>query len=559
MAPLRGVIWGCILLFSSSAWGIWNPIISGWNPDPAILAVGDDYYIATSSFEYWPGIPIYHSKDLSNWTLFSHALTRPEQLQLFGTPTAAGGWAPSLAYINGKYWLSTMTRWTYDPVSRVWPRVLFFSSKDLITWSDPIWAEPWGIDPELFQDPKTKKTYLNLMAPNNNIDRVWGISQCEVSLSSGQCTGPYVSLWNGTLPSNSTARPEGPKMYYKDSWYYLLIAEGGTDNLHRSTIARSKSPSGPFTANPANPLMYNGQWGFDNLTVQSTGHATMMKTANGDWYASFLARRNINEKSPLGRETFLTNVVWRDGWPVFNNGKPILLSEEVEPKSGPKKVPKKWVEKFKGSNWDDAWYQLRTPYTKNYDTTQKGLILRPNVFGLSDRDTPAALLRKQTSLNMTFSAEVLGFSGNLGPRNKVGISAYLSEWQHQDIGIRGCVNQTGMCIYTESFKNKTTTYWQTPLPKSDFPRRTMTLHVRCTPLLYQLGYSFGKDAPTYPTNISSFWQAFGPVGYGIFTGASLALFGTGDGEPWPYNAPTVGFSKVTETYFQEDIPDYDRW
>ncbi|KAF7554107.1 hypothetical protein G7Z17_g3192 [Cylindrodendrum hubeiense] len=421
MAPLRGVIWGCILLFSSSAWGIWNPIISGWNPDPAILTVGDDYYVATSSFEYWPGIPIYHSKDLSNWTLFSHALTRPEQLQLFGTPTAAG-----------KY---------------------------------------------------------------------------------------------------NTPRPEGPKMYYKDSWYYLLIAEGGTDNLHRSTIARSKSPSGPFTANPANPLMYNGQWGFDNLTVQSTGHATMMKTANGDWYATFIGRRNINGKSPLGRETFLTNVVWRDGWPVFNNGKPILLSEEVEPKSGPKKIPKKWVEKFKGSNWDKDWYQLRTPYTKNYETTQKGLVLKPNVFGLSDRDTPAALLRKQTSLNITFSAEVLGFSGNLGPRNKVGISAYLSEWQHQDIGIRGCVNQTGMCIYTESFKNKTIT----------------------------LGYSFGKDAPTYATNISSFWQAFGPEGYGVFSGASLALFGTGDGEPWPYNAPTVGFSKVTETYFQEDVQDYDRW
>jgi beta-xylosidase len=119
-----------------------------------------------------------------------------------------------------------MTRWTYDPVARVWPRVFFMSSKDLIHWSDPIWADPWGIDPELFHDPLTKKVYLNLMAPNNNVERLWGLSQCEVSVSSGRCVGPYVSLWNGTLPHNSTARPEGPKMFFKDSWYYLLIAEG---------------------------------------------------------------------------------------------------------------------------------------------------------------------------------------------------------------------------------------------------------------------------------------------------------------------------------------------
>jgi beta-xylosidase len=95
-----------------------------------------------------------------------------------------------------------MTRWTYDPVAKVWPRVIFMSSEDLIEWSDPVWAEPWGIDPQLFHDPSTEKTYMNLMAPNNNKDRLWGISQCEVSTVSGDCVGSYVSLWNGTLPHN---------------------------------------------------------------------------------------------------------------------------------------------------------------------------------------------------------------------------------------------------------------------------------------------------------------------------------------------------------------------
>ncbi|KAH6971168.1 glycosyl hydrolase [Ilyonectria sp. MPI-CAGE-AT-0026] len=548
-----------LLLLLSPAQAIWNPIISGWNPDGAILRVNDDYYAATSSFEYWPGIPIYHSKDLSEWKLMSHALTRPEQLQLYGTPTGAGAWAPSLAFFDGKFWLSAMTRWTYDPVARVWPRVWFMSSPDLKSWSDPVWAEPWGIDPELFRDPVTNVTYLNLMAPNNNKDRLWGLYQCEVSLKTGNCIGKYSSIWNGTLTHNATARPEGPKMYYKDDWYYLLIAEGGTDQLHRASIARSKAPSGPFEANPHNPLMYNGKWGFTNLTVQSTGHATLVETAKGQWYASFLARRNINGSSPLGRETFLTKVDWEQGWPVFNQGKPIMLSEQVEPKSGPRRTPPKWTDNFSGHNLDPSWYQLRTPYTNNYELKQGRLVLKPNVFGLSDRDTPAALLRKQKSLNMTWSAELSSFKGILGPRNKLGISTYLSEFQHQDIGIRGCVNQTGMCIYTELNKNGTQEYWQTPLNQTKGLAKGFKLHIKAEPLRYSLGYSFGNDEPGYVASIASKWQAFAPPNWFVFSGASFALFATGDGEPWPYTGPKVGFENVWEDYHKEDIPDYDRW
>lgn len=301
-----------------------NPIISGWNPDPSILRVGNEYYIATSSFEYFPGVPIYKSTDLANWELFSHALTSPSHVQLYGVPTGAGEvsflpnsyfdieltsivgvWAPSLSYINGLFYVASMTRWTYDPTARVWPRVYFSTSSNLIDWSDPTWCEPWGIDPSLFHDPNTDKTYLNLMAPNNNVQRLWGIYQCEISLSTGNCIGEYRSLWNGTLPHNATARDEGPKMFFKDGWYYLLIAEGGTDDLHRATIARSKSPEGPWDADPNNPILFNGAYGFDNLTIQSTGHATFVETQDGEWYASFLARRKINGSSPLGDYSFV--------------------------------------------------------------------------------------------------------------------------------------------------------------------------------------------------------------------------------------------------------------
>ncbi|KAL5336910.1 glycosyl hydrolase [Aspergillus crustosus] len=302
-----------LALWSAPSHATHNPIIPGWNPDPSILRVGKEYFIATSSFEYWPGIPIYRSTDLQKWELYSHALTRPSQLQIYGVPTSAGIWVPSLHHINGKFYLTSMVRWTYDPTAKVWPRVFWVSSTDLIHWSDPVWSDPWGIDPELFQDPKSGRVYLNLMAPNNNIDRLWGISQCEVNLASGRCIGEYRSIWNGTLEHNSAARPEGPKMFTYGNWYYLLIAEGGTDSLHRATIARSSSPSGRWDPNPDSPLIYNGAYGFTNLTVQSTGHATRFTTPDGDWNAVFLARRNINGSSPLGRETFLTSVKWENG------------------------------------------------------------------------------------------------------------------------------------------------------------------------------------------------------------------------------------------------------
>ncbi|KAE8168249.1 glycosyl hydrolase [Aspergillus tamarii] len=436
-----------------------NPILPGWNPDPSILHLNNEYYLTTSSFEYFPGLPIYKSTDLTNWTLHSHALTRSSQLALYGTPTGGGTWAPTLSHINNTFYITTMTRWTYDPIAKVWPRITWISSPDLESWSDPIWAEPWGIDPSLFQDPVSGNVYLNLMAPDSKETGIWGIYQCQVDLRTGKCIDEYRSLWNGTMPHDISARPEGPKMFMRGEWFYLLIAEGGTDDLHRASIARSRSPRGPWTPNPNNPILFNGAYGFDNLTVQSTGHATIFDTASGDSYAVYIARRKINGSSPLGRETFLSPVTWKDGWPIINDGRPVLLSEsfgDIPDQS----TPETWVDRFGESTLENGWYQLRTPYTENFVLGEKGgIVFRPNVYSLSDRDVPAAILRKQTSLNMTFHAELLPIMSNLGRSETVGISVYLSEFQHQDIGVRGCTNGngngTGMCVYTQLMRNGT--------------------------------------------------------------------------------------------------------
>ena len=276
----------------------------------------------------------------------------------------------------------------------------------------------------------------------------------------------------------------------------------------------------------------------------------------------------------------------------MNDGKPILLSENVGNTPEAKPRATSFTDTFRGKALEPTWYQLRIPYTNNYrlGNTGKdkkdlgiaghqkpgGVTLYPNVFTLSDRDTPAALFRKQKSLNMTFSATLLPTDGSLGYRQSVGISAYLSEFQHQDVGIRGCVNQTGMCFYSNLIRNGTTTVSthsittkldtnlsppktkQIPLNSTTIPSG-VTLQIRAEPLKYTLGYQIAGQKEVWVDEIESKWLAFGPAGTFVFEGANWALFGSGNGNPWPFNAPEVGFLEVKETYFEENIPDYDRW
>lgn len=337
--------------------------------------------------------------------------------------------------------------------------MFWVSSKDLKTWSDVVWGEPYGIDPHLFQDPVSKSNYLTIMGLNNGYDGLWGISQCKVDLKSGKCLGPYRSIWNGTIPVSESTRPEGPKLFYKDKYYYLLIAEGGTGVTHRASIARSKSPEGPWESSPTNPLLFNGA--DTNLTVSATGHATFANTPDGRWFCTFLAIRNKNGAAPLGRETFFAPVEWnKDGWPVVNGGEYIKLSQEYDYAPNLKYPKKPYEDRFEGKKLDKSWYQLYSPYTENYymrssghhghGGRKQGVMLVPNAYTLSDRDTPAAILRKQTSINMTFEATLAPTKKGLGPLQSVGISAWTADVNHHDIGVRGCANSTGQCIFVDS-------------------------------------------------------------------------------------------------------------
>lgn len=289
-----------------------NPILRGFHPDPTICRVGEDYYLATSSFSYFPGVPIYHSRDLMGWERLGYALDRPEQLPVTYEDASGGIFAPTLRWHNGVFYLITTNMTTHEN--------FFCTASDPAgPWSDPVVIrEAGGIDPSLFWDDDGRVYYTGTALWNDpRFDRPMIVCG-EIDLTTGQIVG---ELWGiGEGAARESTSPEGPHLYKKDSWYYLLIAEGGTEHNHAVTVSRSKDLHGPFEQCPTNPVLTHRHLGRD-YPICNVGHADLVECQDGSWYAVCLGSRLVGGyHKPLGRETFLVPVVWEDGWPVFSPG-----------------------------------------------------------------------------------------------------------------------------------------------------------------------------------------------------------------------------------------------
>ncbi len=299
-----------------------NPIIRGFNPDPSICRVGEDYYLVTSSFEYFPGVPIYHSRDLVNWRQIGHCLTRKSQLFLERAPSSGGIFAPTIRYHNGRFWMVT-TNVGRQVDGRVVDGGNFYVSTDdpAGEWSEPIWVKQRGIDPSLYFE--NGKTYFTSNGTAWAHSR--GLYQCEIDISTGEQLNDTVFLWTGT----GGAYVEAPHLFKRGDYYYLMAAEGGTERGHMETIARSRTPYGPFESCPHNPILTHRSL---QTLIQSTGHADFVEDPSGNWWAVFLGVRFPGGFwSNLGRETFLAPVTWTaDGWPVVNGGHRMAPEMEVE-------------------------------------------------------------------------------------------------------------------------------------------------------------------------------------------------------------------------------------
>lgn len=304
---------------------IQNPILPGFNPDPCICRNGDDYYIAVSTFEWFPGVGIYHSKDLKNWRLVSRPLNRSSQLNMMGNPNSGGIWAPALSYSDNQFWL------IYTDV-----KVTEGQWKDghnyLVTcdtidgeWSEPIHMNSSGFDPSLYHDEDGKKYFVNMMWDHRNgHHNFYGIVLQEYSVTEQKLIGKPEIIFKGT----DIKLTEAPHLYKINGYYYLLTAEGGTKYDHQSTIARSKNINGPYEVHPENPLI--SSFAHPRIELQKAGHASMVQTQTDEWFLVHLTGRPLPRENqplldprgfcPLGRETAIQRLEWKDDWPYVVGG-----------------------------------------------------------------------------------------------------------------------------------------------------------------------------------------------------------------------------------------------
>lgn len=282
-----------------------RPVIPGFHPDPSICRVGDTYYLATSSFEYAPGVPIFRSTDLQAWEQIGNALDRPSQLDVSAAGPSGGIFAPTLRHHDGRFWLIT-TNWADDG-----GQLLVWAEDPAGPWSEPVRIpSAVGIDPDLAwdEDGTCLMTYAGFGPDGGE-----GIVQSAIDPLTGEVLTPRQWLWSGT----GGKFPEGPHLYrVGDSWY-LLIAEGGTERGHAVSIARGPTAQGPFEAFSGNPVLTHR--GTD-LPVQNTGHADLTLRPDGTWaivYHGVRPRGSSPEWHVLGRETFADELLWVDGWPAL--------------------------------------------------------------------------------------------------------------------------------------------------------------------------------------------------------------------------------------------------
>jgi xylan 1,4-beta-xylosidase len=318
-----------------------NPILKGFNPDPSICRVGGDYYIATSTFEWYPGVQIHHSTDLANWRLVARPLNRAALLDMRGNPDSCGVWAPCLSWADGQFWLVYTDVKRFDGAFKDAHNYITTCDRIDGVWSDPVYVNSSGFDPSLFHDDDGRKWFLNMRwnhrgtgtGVNPAHDAFDGILLQEWSPKKG-LTGPVSMIYAGT----DRGLTEAPHLFKRDGWYYLTTAEGGTGYDHAVTMARSRDIRGPYETHPAKHVITTAH--APDSAIQRTGHGQYVEGVDGRHWHTFLMGRPIKVGNrtfcPMGRETGLAEVEWRDGWLWLKGGgqvPPETIPADTEPAS----------------------------------------------------------------------------------------------------------------------------------------------------------------------------------------------------------------------------------
>ncbi len=379
-----------------------NPILPGCYPDPSICRVGDDYYLVTSTFEYFPGLPIFHSRDLIHWHQIGHVLDRPSQLPLEGIRSSAGLYAPTIRYARGVFYVvNTLVDGKIKSGN-----FIVTASNPAGPWSEPVWLESApGIDPSLFFDEDGRVWYTGTrFAEAGHYQGHTEVWLQELDLRTMRLIGEPRVLWDGAVKGAVWA--EASHIYKIQGTYYLFAAEGGTAHHHAVSVARSQVVTGPYEGNRANPILTHRHLGLD-YPIVGTGHADLVDTPSGDWWMVLLAMRPYDGYFyNLGRETFLVPLRWEDGWPVVSPSTGRV--EFTYPAPGLPDHP--WSELPPRDDFDAPalglqWNFLRTPQEQFWSLRERPgylrLRLRPE--RLSEQTNPSFIGRRQQ--NIHFSAQ----------------------------------------------------------------------------------------------------------------------------------------------------------
>lgn len=387
---------------------IQNPIIPGFYPDPSICRVGEDYYICCSSFEIYPGLPIFHSRDLAHWELIGHALTAENDFHVDANSWAGGVMAPTIRYHKGLFYIINCNFADEG-------NFIVTATNPAGPWSKPHWlSDVPGIDASIFFDDDDTCYIMGtgdvIKNPDGTTGR--GIWAAEYDIENFRLIGEPVAIWDSAL--RVAASPEAPHLYHIGDYYYLLIAEGGTEHYHCAAIARSRTVLGFYEGYPGNPIMTHRHLG-THAGIANVGHADFVQTQYGDWYAVMLASRTIDGYyKNFGRETFLCPMEWERGWPILSPQTGMLEAaypaDEKLPWIAYEKEPAKDTFDFAMEKWPMHLVFWGRPY-RNYYRLQDGqlhirCIPRPLAqpvkgFGYSktkDADAPV-IGRRQRSVN----------------------------------------------------------------------------------------------------------------------------------------------------------------
>jgi alpha-N-arabinofuranosidase len=486
-----------------------NPILPGFYPDPSITRAGNDYYLVCSSFEYFPGVPIFHSQDLIHWTQIGHVLNRVSQLDTRKSKSSGGIFAPTIRYHDGTFYMIT---------TEIHGKGNFYvtATDPAGPWSDPILIPYGGIDPSLMFDEDGKVYVTTQQGADYDSHAI----QYEIDIATGTALSEPVVIWTG----DGGPWTEGPHLYRINGMYYIMTASGGTAKEHREIIGRSASPYGPFERLP-HPILTHSR---TESPIQYLGHADLIEDQNGDWWAVFLGVRLVESKyTVLGRETFLAPVTWNeDGWPMIDNNDDIVGLEMKVPRvpgSSPKPASSGRYD-FDDEAFPLSLAFLRNPAEASWSLNERPgwLSLRGQPKGLSDIGQVAFIGRRQQHTSAEWST-LLEFNPSR-VEDEAGLCARLDENAHYEVGL---VQKAGHRVIAAQLTIDGITRVEAEVPTT---AERIYLKIQAEPTKYTLLFSLdGQEwnnlstAAAYPLSP----QALKGNG---FTGVLIGLYATGHGK-----------------------------